>query len=105
APVDAPTPGVLANGYSVRTAPPTTGAASSTATSRPWRARIVAATSPLWPAPITTTSTRAFTRAFYGDPPRSCQAPGDTLDQRPGVRRCPSSSTAVGTVVDTSRLS
>ena len=41
---------------SVTVLPPTTSRASSTQTSSPAAARYAAQTSPLWPAPITTTS-------------------------------------------------
>ena len=60
APVDCPTPGARSNGYSVRHAPPTTGAASKTRTRNPARASINAATRPLCPAPTINTSTDAM---------------------------------------------
>src|SRR5262245_9689179 len=46
----------------VAAAPPTCGAASTTTTSRPARARVVAHTRPLWPAPTMTMRSRSVIR-------------------------------------------
>src|SRR3954447_11899605 len=73
APVEAARSGALANGYSVRQAPPTTSARSTTRTSSPARASRAAATRPLCPAPITTTSAMAVLSAV-GQPVHELQA-------------------------------
>src|SRR5690242_20690952 len=74
APVEAASSGALANGYSVRQAPPTTSARSSTRTSSPARASRAAATRPLWPAPITTTSAMCSLPLPVGEPVHELQA-------------------------------
>ena len=58
-------PGTRLKGRSVRAAPPATSFSSRTRTSSPRRASISAATSPLWPAPTTTTSARWRIAPFY----------------------------------------
>ncbi len=63
------------NGFSVRTAPPTTSFSSSTRTRRPRLASNSAATRPLWPAPTTITSVSVF----MGRTPYSMLAAGATF--------------------------